>query len=258
MDTWQWQTWQGLPYLTCTLLDRWPHAFLTRQFGGRSPRDLSPILQPDSQTYCVKQVHSNIVLDSETLSPVEEQPTGWPQADGLFSQKPGRSLWVSSADCTPVLLADDRRGWVAAIHAGWRGTAARIVPVAIEMFLDRGSAIADLRIALGPAISGEMYQVSTEVGARVGATVLDPVPDSDTEICDRLFALPHAPLLADPEPGKVRLDVRRVIALQVLKLGATADRIAIAPQCTYRHDDRFFSYRRTGDKDVQRSGIVAV
>jgi copper oxidase (laccase) domain-containing protein len=64
-------------------------------------------------------------------------------------------------------------------------------------------------------------------------------------------------LLPDPEPNKVRLDVRQVIATQLQHLGIATEQVSIAPYCTYQNPDTFFSYRRTGEKAVQWSGIVA-
>ncbi|PSN79984.1 laccase, partial [filamentous cyanobacterium CCP4] len=67
----------------------------------------------------------------------------------------------------------------------------------------------------------------------------------------------NSPLLADDAPGKVRLDVRQANARQLEQLGIGRDQVAIAPHCTFQEPDRFFSYRRTGEKQVQWSGIVS-
>jgi copper oxidase (laccase) domain-containing protein len=74
---------------------------------------------------------------------------------------------------------------------------------------------------------------------------------------ETLAQLPNSPILPDPHPGRVRLDVRRVNAIQLQQLGISPDRIAIAPHCTYQEPDRFFSYRRDKLKKVQWSGIVS-
>jgi polyphenol oxidase len=72
------------------------------------------------------------------------------------------------------------------------------------------------------------------------------------------MALPNPPVLADEKEGHVRLDVRRVNAIQLEQLGLGAEQIAIAPHCTFQDPERFFSYRRDGLKQVQWSGIVSV
>ncbi|MGC1199804.1 MAG: laccase domain-containing protein, partial [Geitlerinemataceae cyanobacterium] len=90
----------------------------------------------------------------------------------------------------------------------------------------------------------------------VGATIIDG-EDNPQTCLDRLVALPNSPVLRDPEPDRVRLDIRACIALQLDRLGLSPEQISIAPHCTYQDSKNFFSYRRTGQKNVQWSGIVS-
>lgn len=262
MHTWQWRTWSGLPYLTCSILEPWSHGFFTQQFWPRSPLELTKVLQPDADVYRVKQVHGNIVLtpseirqESDKLSVAEEAQDLLPQADGLITEQAQQAVWVASADCTPVLIADAESGQAAAVHAGWRGTAAKIVPQAIARLQNQGSKIQQLRIAMGPAIAGEVYQVSTQVAAEVGNSII--TDKSEDNLLNILYSLPKSPLSADPHPGRVRLDVRRVIGLQLEQFGISPEQVAIAPHCTYQEPEHFFSYRRDKLKKVQWSGIVS-
>ena len=229
--TWNWRTCEELPYLTCSLLEPWEHGFFTQQFSPRTPAEITLMLQPQAEAYRVKQVHGNIVL-----SPSEIGDT-LAQADGLISNRPGQAVWVASADCTPVLIADSSTGQVAAVHAGWRGTAAKIVPGAIAKFQAQGSKLENLKFALGPAISGTVYQVSHQVAAEVGSSAI--ALDSDA-IIETLQRLPNPPILPDPHPGRVRLDVRRIIGLQLENLGISPEQVAISPHCTYSQPDHFF------------------
>jgi YfiH family protein len=258
MDAWQWQTWQGKPYLTCHLLDPFPHGFFTRHFYPDRPTTLVESLTTEAVVYRTHQVHGNRIAATESLHPISATHRGTSEeADGLVSDRPGESVWVCTADCTPVLIADVDRGSVAAIHSGWRGTAAKIVPEAIAQFWNRGSDTANLRVALGPAISGEVYQVSLDVAAQVAATLLPGNPHQEREaMIAALSDFDDTPVLPDVEPGKVRLDVRRAIMHQLQRLGLVPQQIAISPHCTYQDCDRFFSYRRTQQKQVQWSGIV--
>lgn len=254
MHTWRWQTWNNLPYLTCSLLESWQHGFFTQQFSPRSPAELTSILDPGAASYRVQQVHGNTVLVPSEFSLMSEE--SFPPADGLVTERSQQAVWVCSADCTPVLIADVQTGNVSAIHAGWRGTAQKIVPRAIARLCDQGSRLQDLRIALGPAIAGEVYQVSVAVAIEVGATVaaIDPVPEAGVEA---LLHLPNSPILPDSTPGRVRLDVRRIIALQLEQLGISPEQVTIAPCCTYQDAANFFSYRREKLKKAQWSGIVS-
>ncbi|WP_392535834.1 peptidoglycan editing factor PgeF [Nostoc sp. C117] len=256
MHTWHWRNWEGLPYLTCSILENWHHGFFTQQFWPRSPQDITPILQPEASVYRLKQVHGNTVLTPEEVeSSLKALGDDLASADGLISEQPLQAIWVASADCTPVLIGDVKTGQVAAIHAGWRGTAKKIVPQAIARLQSQGSQLDDLRIAMGPAIAGEVYQVSIEVAAEIGATI---IPDNNEgKIITALHLLPNSPLLEDANSGKVRLDVRRVNTLQLESLGITGEQIAIAPYCTFQTPEHFFSYRREKEKKVQWSGIVS-
>ncbi|MBC6424464.1 MAG: peptidoglycan editing factor PgeF [Hormoscilla sp. SP5CHS1] len=250
MNSWHWQTGSGLSYLTCSLLSPWSHGFFTRQFFPRPPVELVQVLQPTAAVYQAKQVHGNVVV-----TPAEFTNQSLPEADGVMTATHNQSVWVCSADCVPVLIADAHTGQVAAVHAGWRGTAAEIISRAIARMLARGSQLSDLYFAIGPAISGPVYQVSVEVAAQVGATIA-PNGD-DNAILEYLFALPDSPLFPDPEPGRVRLDVPRVNAIQLQQLGVQGSQVAIAPHCTYQEPEHFFSYRRKDIKKVQWSGIVS-
>ncbi|MBD2130171.1 peptidoglycan editing factor PgeF [Microcoleus sp. ZQ-A2] len=264
MHTWYWQTWEDMPYLTCSLLQDWEHGFFTSAFSPRLPSEMVSVLRPEAQVYRVKQVHGNTVLTpSEIESAVsvnndaQEEPER-PSADGILTEQPHQAVWVCTADCTPVLIADEKTGQVAAVHAGWRGTATRIVPNAIARLMDSGSRLEDLRIAMGPAIAGEVYQVSETVAAEVGASIIpQDKAESPDAILDFLQQLPDSPILEDAHPGRVRLDVRRVNAMQLEQLGIPSDQVAIAPYCTYQKPEHFFSYRRDKLKKVQWSGIVS-
>lgn len=258
---WQWQEWRGLPYLTCQLLDSWQHGFFTQHCYPLAPDILIEALRPNAQAYRVKQVHGDRIL---TPSDIKAQMTSTPEednhppADGIITESSPEGAWVASADCTPALIGDVQTGRVAAVHAGWRGTAQRILPKTIERFLSMGSSLENLRVALGPAIAGEVYQVTETVAAEVGKTLLQNSQIEDKEaILAILEALPDSLLLPDSQAGRVRLDVRQVNALQLAQMGIQGEQMAIAPHCTYQESEHFFSYRRTKGKKVQWSGIVS-
>ena len=261
-DGWQWQIWQGMPYLTCSLLQKWQHGFFTQYFYPQTPGELVKILHPDGEAYRLKQVHGNQVLTpieiQKVLTQEAEADREFAPGDGIITQQSNQCAWVATADCTPVLIGDKHTGTVAAVHAGWRGTAQKIVPEAIGRFFAMGSIPENLLIAMGPAISGEVYQVSEEVAAEVGVTVLpNPQGNNFSEILQQLQSLPDSPILTDEEPGKVKLDVRRINALQIEQLGIKSEQVAIAPLCTYQQPKHLFSYRRSNEKKVQWSGIVS-
>jgi YfiH family protein len=257
MHTWHWQVHHHLPYLTCSLLSDWQHGFFTQQFAPRTPFEITEAVYPQARAYRVKQVHGNRVLSpSEMPAPLTQN--NLLDADGVISEQAQQAVWVCSADCTPVLIADGATGQVAAVHAGWRGTAQKIVGAAIARLQTQGSQLQDLRVALGPAISGEVYQVGWDVAIATASTVVPQVEPLSPDVAIQMLQdHPESGVLPDPETGKARLDVRRVIAAQLEQLGLSPEQVAIAPHCTYRDPVNFFSYRREKLKKAQWSGIVS-
>ena len=230
--------WQGETHLTCDLLAGWRH-----QFGGR----LGEREFPGVKNYRLRQIHSGLVL-----SPMDRQSGS--AGDGLMATQPGQALWVCSADCVPVLIGCLHTGTVAALHAGWRGTAAQIIPTAVEKLLRQGSMLSSLRIALGPAISGSNYQVQNDVVAALAATLV--TPDQPT-VAAVIGQWQEQPQLLRPDGERWRLDLRQVQVQQLLQLGIPPDQIAVSPHCTYADPERFYSYRRDGKTQVQWSGILS-
>lgn len=248
MSSWEYHVAEGISYFKCDLLAGFSHGFFTRDCAGLS--QLTQSLSPEAKAYRTKQVHGKTIV-SPSQMPLEDTLKG----DGICSDGEKQALWVASADCTPILIADVRTGKVGAVHAGWRGTALSILPIAIAHLLSHGSQLSNLRVALGPAISGEVYQVSENVAVEVGKSLF---PDlGDAAILEQLWQFQPSPLLRDSQQGKVRLDVRRVNYLQLKNMGFHPEQIAVSPHCTYQQAEHFFSYRRRQEKAVQWSGIVS-
>jgi YfiH family protein len=110
----------------------------------------------------LKQIHSAVVLTVDRAGAAGE-------GDALVTAQAGVAVSIRTADCYPILLADERHHAVAAVHAGWRGTAGRIVVKTIEQMQARfGTDAADLRVAIGPGIGGCCYQVGVEVARQFG------------------------------------------------------------------------------------------
>ncbi|MEL6937571.1 MAG: peptidoglycan editing factor PgeF [Cyanobacteria bacterium J06598_1] len=268
MTSWIWKTWQNQSYLTCSLLPQ-PHGFFTSHFHPQPPESLVNVLSEDvlgaASVHRVQQVHSGDVLTPSEIEKAiasglpnlaDGNPAPFPLADGVLSEQSQQSVWACSADCTPALISDIATGQVAAVHAGWRGTAQKILPATVHRLLAQGSELSNLRVALGPAIDGSVYQVGKEVATEVGSTVAAEMPN-EQGLVEHLLAVECPPLLADEHPERVRLDVRRINQMQLEQMGLSVAQVAIAPHCTYQEPDRFFSYRRTHEKKVQWAGIIS-
>ena len=186
---------------------------------------------PDAEVARLAQVHGRNVLDAEgDLEPVRDRVLG--EGDAVITSSAGRLLAVASADCTPVLLLDTRSGWIAAVHAGWRGTAARVVSAAVESFRERGVEAKNLLAFFGPSISRERYEVGPEVIAALRAAHAgDPVPEGAVRPGrgDRSF-----------------VDVAAFNRAELLAAGVREENVVDAGLCTASRADLFPSYRRDG------------
>ena len=119
-----------------------PHRFTTRT--GK----------PDKIPLLARQRHSDRVL--------YVTGEGDYTCDGFITDRPGVAIAVKTADCTPVLMHDAKAGAAAAVHAGWRGTAARIVLRAYEKMLSFGASADSIRIAIGPSVCFDCYEVEED------------------------------------------------------------------------------------------------
>jgi len=195
-------------------------------------------LDPD-RVVRVRQVHGDrICRVDEALA---ARP-GFPQIlldegsghDGLVTNLTDLALVVTTADCQPILIHDPVHGAVAAVHAGWRGTAKRIVTRVLGVLAaSYGTRPEECLAAVGPSIRGCCYEVD--------AAVTDAMAT----------ALPGWGAHAVPtRPGHVRLDLAGVNRALLEASGVRPDRIADTGLCTSCRTDLFFSHRaekgRTG------------
>ena len=159
------------------------------------------------------------------------------EADGLVSDRPGAYLTIRTADCIPVLLADERVRAVAAVHAGWRGTAEAIVAAAVGTLGERfGSRPEDLWAAIGPGICPTCYEVGPDVAMRFA----------------RWF--PERTDLA----AQCRLDLAEANRRQLLEAGVGAERIFSGAPCTCCRAGEFHSWRRDRVKTGRMVSAVAI
>lgn len=152
------------------------------------------------------------------------------EGDGMMTDLPGVVLGIQTADCVPVLVADVERRVVAAFHAGWRGTVARIVEHGIgRMREEYGSRPEDLIAAVGPSIGACCYAVGDEVRAEFGAR------------------FGYAEELFNTVGGQLHLDLWAANRRQLLDVGVKAERIAVVGECTAcavsGGERKYFSHR---------------
>lgn len=189
----------------------------------------------------VKQVHGTDVLIVDR--PVCEGQSFDGTWDALMTNQPGIMVTVRTADCVPVLLHDPIQRIVAAVHAGWRGAVAGIVPNTIAAMIGRfGGEATALRMAIGPSAGACCYEVDEPVLSRLRN------------------AFPDWQQIIEEQPSRTALlDLRELIRRQALVSGLAEHNIAVANACTMCHPNLFFSYRREGVvKNTMVSGIALV
>ena len=188
----------------------------------------------------VRQIHSAITRvireEDEPLTGKLQTPEGKAvlEGDGLMTNLPGVMLGVGTADCVPVLVADVKKRAVAAFHAGWRGTVARIVEQGIARMTDEyGSQPQDLIAAIGPGIGACCYAVGEEVRTAFS---------SQFDYAEELFLSDRK---ADPS---IYVDLWKANQRQLLAAGIEPSKITAIGECTACSRDeqgrpRYFSHR---------------
>ena len=192
----------------------------------------------------VRQFHSNLVVTAVE----RERPC---RGDGLMTSRSGVLLAVLTADCIPVLVADKRKRVVAAFHAGWRGTAKRIVELGVgRMRMLHGSRPRDLTAAIGPGIGACCYAVGEEVRAEFESQfayaplLFKEVFDSDPihKKYPMLFLTQRAPGHSPIGP-QMHVDLVEANRRQLLDAGLSAGEIHLTGGCTQCDRQWFFSHR---------------
>jgi YfiH family protein len=198
---------------------------------------------PD-QLFRPRQVHGRtvaVVQRCQDLHPFSDGKR--PQADAVITDNPSCAVAVQVADCVPILIADSRNGAVAAIHAGWRGTAAGVVPSAVKALGTQfGTRPADLVAALGPSIGPCCYQVGPSVVEAFVAAGLEASSVSRWFVPDR--------------DGRFRLNLWAATSDQLRAVGVLASRIHTARLCTVHDPDRFYSYRAEGAGTGRMAAVI--
>jgi polyphenol oxidase len=192
--------------LTSPLLD--PIPWLEHGFGTRH----APLSQDGMAS--LKQIHSSLTL-------VADRPEGCVgEGDALVTRSPAVTVSVRTADCFPILLADLHHRVVAAVHAGWRGTADGVaVETLKKMRAEFSSEPVNVIAAIGPGIGRCCYEVGEEVARR--------------------FGMAHAG----------RLDLAEENLRQLVRHGVPRGQISVAAKCTFCNPAQFYSWRRDRESD---------
>ena len=171
----------------------------------------------------VHQVHGAEAAWASGPRPSPETPD--PKADAILTNDPSLIVAIRVADCTPVLLATPDGKMVGAVHAGWRGVIAGVLPRAIAAMRERGAS--ELLAAIGPCIGPDHFEVGPEEAAEFA----------------RVFGPDGASRIVRPGIGdRSMVDLKGALRRQLLSAGVQD--LDISPHCTFRDAQLFYSHRR--------------
>ena len=160
-------------------------------------------------------------------------------ADALITNVPNLPLFAYGTDCCMITVYDPTSRSIAAIHAGWRGTASGIVLKALVTMMSLyGADPYTMRAAIGPAIGKCCFETDGDV-ADTFHELMDPAVDERIERCG----------------DKYHIDLKSINRLWLLRSGLDPSRIDVHPDCTKCRPDRYWSHRGMGG---ERGGMAAV
>lgn len=185
---------------------------------------------------CAHQTHSanfHKVTRSDCGRGARDQATAIPDTDALYTNERGIVLAGFTADCVPVLFANEPAGIVGVIHSGWQGTVKEITSKLFQHLVEHEDCRPeDFQVVIGPALSQEKFEV-------------------DKDVYERFHALGYAEpwIIFNETTGKYHIDNQQTVKTQCELIGIPDVNIVIDPMCTFKSNDGF-SYRQ--DKKAGR------
>lgn len=259
------QSVDGVAFLTSPLLET-PHGFSTRLGGVSSGifeslnlglhRGDDPLAVEENYRRFCRAVGAdpgrlalgNQVHGANVLEVTEKQvkkglfdPVSY-EADGLMTDLAGVGLVVFTADCVPILLHDPVTGCVAALHAGWRGTAGGIGAEGVRRLSQRyGARPEDIRAAIGPAIGPCCFQTDGDV----------------PEAMERALGT-RASAYIRAEKGKFWVDLKGINGEILRNAGVLPEHLEICGECTHCHPEKYWSHRYTKGERGSQAAIICL
>ncbi len=232
-----------------------PHAFTTRRggvsagaFAARdgaglnlddredNPADVAENRRRVAQALGFKAEQVARLNQIHGLDVVEAHSAGVQTADALVSRTPGLLLAIGTADCYPLLLADEEAGIIGAAHAGWKGTLGQIGARTVEAMTRLGATPATIRAAVGPGICGAHYEVSAEVAGQFRAAGM----------AESVSAV----------GGGEHLDLAGANRAGLLAAGLLPEHLWVSGRCST--EDEFYSYRRDSGRTGRMWAVIGL
>lgn len=179
---------------------------------------------------CSHQIHGDKIM-------VVDQPIQTNGFDALITNKVGVFLAVTIADCTPILVYHPESGSLAAIHAGWRGTVAKIVEKTLRL-MEREYAIntQGCYAFIGACIGVDAYEVGEEVAGKF-----------ETKF-----------KIWNPITQKFHVDLKAANSAQLQNVGVKKEQIEVSTYCTTKNNTQFFSHRAERGKTGRMLAVIGV
>ena len=188
--------------------------------------DLDRLIMPrQTHTANVAVIDRSFITDS-----IEHQEQRLQNVDALVTTLKNVCIGVNTADCVNIALADPEAGIIAAVHAGWKGTAARIAAAAVKQMLKLGATAANIQASLGAAICRDCFEVGDEVVDHFVQCGLSP----------------DAIMMRNAATGKAHIDLKEANRLTLMECGVPQANIVVSANCTRCNHDKYFSARRLG------------
>lgn len=230
--------------LKSNLLNGLNHCFTTRETMIKSKESNDEETIKNNKTLICKHFNiseKNLICPEQThstnISTANQYQTDYPATDAMILTNPTQAVYLNFADCTPIILYDEKQNIGAIAHAGWRGTAGEIAPKTVEqMCLQFGSHPENIKAVIGPAIGQCCYCVGEDVAQKLAQTILDAngcIQQKNTNIFVDLKEINHRQLLA-----------------------CGVQKIDICDYCTSCANELFFSYRKENGTTRRHSAII--
>lgn len=188
--------------------------------------DLDAVVMPRQTHSCNVAVIDTHFMDND----IDQQEQALEGVDALVTTLPGVVIGVNTADCVPIVLADEATGVIAVAHAGWRGTVGRIARTVVEEMCRQGARADRIQASMGPSICQDCFEVGDEVVEAFKKARFD------------LDAI----VTSDASTGKAHIDLRAANREVLVAAGVPAGNVVLSQHCSRCEHGRFFSARRLG------------
>jgi len=220
--------------------DNFIHAFFTKRSNNNEPIELQNRLNLFSNIHYAQQVHSDKVIQVNKKLNLKPKI-----ADSLITAEQSQSLWIYTADCLPILIADKKTRNIAACHSGLKGIKKQIISKTLKRLEGIGSKKNNLIIAIGPSIKGDKYQVEKKDTEDLIIQITGKSSMEKSLFINQIKGEEMIPLFKkDYNPNKILIDIQAAAVLQLYKEGIKHYQINLNRICTYSNPKLFNSYRR--------------